>query len=82
MKSNMPVTQVEHTLNAKATLLSTTDKESHITYANTAFIEASGFNETQLMGEPTILFAIPICPLPPSPTCGTLSSRVTAGPGW
>ncbi len=52
MKSNMPVTQVEHTLNAKATLLSTTDKESHITYANTAFIEASGFNETQLMGEP------------------------------
>lgn len=51
MKSNMPVTQIEHALNDKATLLSTTDKESHITYANTAFIDASGFNEDQLMGE-------------------------------
>lgn len=27
MKSNMPVTQIEHALNDKATLLSTTDKE-------------------------------------------------------
>ena len=51
MKSNMPVTQIEHALNDKATLLSTTDKESHITYANSAFIDASGFNEDQLMGE-------------------------------
>ena len=30
MKSNMPVTQIEHALNDKATLLSTTDKESHL----------------------------------------------------
>lgn len=62
MKSNMPVTQIEHTLNGKATLLSTTDKESHITYANSAFIDASGFNESQLMGEPHNIIRHPDMP--------------------
>ncbi|WP_247751530.1 PAS domain-containing protein, partial [Citrobacter freundii] len=62
MKSNMPVTQIEHALNDKATLLSTTDKESHITYANSAFIDASGFNEQQLMGEPHNIIRHPDMP--------------------
>ena len=62
MKSNMPVTQIEHALNDKATLLSTTDKESHITYANSAFIDASGFNEHQLMGEPHNIIRHPDMP--------------------
>ncbi len=62
MKSNMPVTQIEYALNDKATLLSTTDKESHITYANTAFIDASGFNEHQLMGEPHNIIRHPDMP--------------------
>ncbi|WP_086869011.1 methyl-accepting chemotaxis protein [Kosakonia pseudosacchari] len=51
MKRNTPVTQKEYLLNDGATLLSTTNTHSHITYANTAFIEASGFSEDQLMGE-------------------------------
>ena len=62
MKSNMPVTQIEHALNDKTTLLSTTDKESHITYANSAFIDASGFNEQQLMGEPHNIIRHPDMP--------------------
>ncbi len=62
MKSNLPVTQIEYSLNDKATLLSTTDKESHITYANSAFIDASGFNENQLMGEPHNIIRHPDMP--------------------
>lgn len=82
MKSNMPVTQIEHALNDKATLLSTTDKESHITYANSAFIDASGFNEQQLMGEPHNIIRHPDMPPRRSPICGTRYSRETAGRGW
>lgn len=33
MKNNTAVTQKEYLLNNKTTLLSTTDKDSHITYA-------------------------------------------------
>ena len=52
MKRNTPVTQREYLLNEGTTLLSTTNTHSHITYANTAFIDASGFTEDQLVGEP------------------------------
>ena len=45
MKNNMPVTQHEYSLNDNAILMSTTDIQSHITYANSAFITASGFEE-------------------------------------
>ncbi|XTZ40424.1 methyl-accepting chemotaxis protein [Salmonella enterica] len=51
MKSNTPVTQKEYLLNESATLMSTTNTQSHITYANTSFIAASGFTEDQLVGE-------------------------------
>lgn len=52
MKNNMPVTQHEYSLNDNAILMSTTDTQSHITYANSAFITASGFEEGQLTGQP------------------------------
>jgi aerotaxis receptor len=51
MKRNTPVTQKEFLLNDGTTLLSTTNTHSHITYANSAFIDASGYSEDQLMGE-------------------------------
>lgn len=40
MRRNTPVTQNEYLLNAGSTLMSTTNTKSHITYANSAFIEA------------------------------------------
>lgn len=49
---NTDVTQKEYLLNEDATLMSTTDIHSHITYANSAFIDASGYDESHLMGEP------------------------------
>ena len=62
MRSNIPVTQKEFLLNEKATLLSTTNTQSHITYANSAFIDASGFGENQLMGEPHNIIRHPDMP--------------------
>jgi len=52
MRNNTPVTQSEYLLNEGATLMSTTNTQSHITYANSAFIEASGYKEEHLIGEP------------------------------
>lgn len=62
MRSNIPVTQKEYLLNEKTTLLSTTNTQSHITYANSAFIDASGFGENQLMGEPHNIIRHPDMP--------------------
>ena len=44
MRLNEPVTQREHELPQDATLLSTTDEQSRVTYANAAFVAASGFD--------------------------------------
>lgn len=52
MRNNTPVTQSEYLLNEESTLMSTTNVHSHITYANSMFIEASGYKEEHLIGEP------------------------------
>ncbi|WP_312311585.1 PAS domain-containing methyl-accepting chemotaxis protein [Atlantibacter sp.] len=52
MRINNPVTQHEYLLSDDATLMSTTDTQSYITYANSAFIESSGFSEADLVGQP------------------------------
>ena len=62
MRRNTPVTQNEYLLNAGSTLMSTTDIKSHITYANSAFIEASGYKEEHLLGEPHNLIRHPDMP--------------------
>lgn len=52
MRTNLPVTQNEYFLTEGTTLMSTTDTQSHITYANSAFIAASGYDEASLTGKP------------------------------
>jgi len=62
MRRNLPVTQREYKLPPNATLLSTTDKQGRITYANGAFIEASGYSRDELMGQPHNLVRHPDMP--------------------
>lgn len=52
MRPNLPVTQREFEFPHDATLMSTTDTQSHITYTNAAFIQASGFDAEDLEGQP------------------------------
>ncbi|WP_312209937.1 PAS domain-containing methyl-accepting chemotaxis protein [Pseudescherichia sp.] len=62
MKRNTPVTQNEYLLKDGTTLMSTTNTQSHISYANSAFIEASGFAEGELVGEPHNIIRHPDMP--------------------
>ncbi|HMN94118.1 MAG TPA: methyl-accepting chemotaxis protein [Hydrogenophaga sp.] len=62
MRNNQPVTQREYPLGDDMTLMSTTDTRSHLTYANAAFIEVSGFEQSELMGQPHNLVRHPDMP--------------------
>ena len=50
MRYNQPVTQHEFEFPENATLMSTTDTQSYITYANAAFIQVSGFSHGEIPG--------------------------------
>ncbi|WKV49894.1 MULTISPECIES: methyl-accepting chemotaxis protein [Dickeya] len=63
MRVNTPITQQEYLLDDNTTLMSTTDVKSHITYANSAFIRVSGFDEHELMGTPHNLVRHPDMPI-------------------
>ncbi|ARJ42229.1 hypothetical protein B1H58_09515 [Pantoea alhagi] len=52
MRNNQPVTHQEFAFSNDATLMSTTDLNSHITYANDAFIDVSGFTPEEINGQP------------------------------
>ena len=52
MRKNLPVTNHEYEFPAEATLMSTTDPQSHITYANDAFVSVSGFSREEIEGNP------------------------------
>ncbi len=62
MRDNGPMTQLEYLLPADTTLVSTTDLQSHITYCNPAFIEASGYTREALLGQPHNLVRHPDMP--------------------
>lgn len=52
MKKDAAVTQVKYPVAENSTLMSTTDINSVITYANEDFIDISGFSEQELTGKP------------------------------
>ncbi|CAJ95829.1 PAS domain S-box protein [Cupriavidus necator] len=62
MRDNQPVTQREFDFPDNATLMSTTDTQSYITYANAAFVEVSGFTREEIQGQPHNLVRHPDMP--------------------
>jgi aerotaxis receptor len=62
MRNNQPITQREYEFPDNATLMSTTDTQSYVTYANAAFIEASGFSREEVQGQPHNLVRHPDMP--------------------
>ncbi|RQR54217.1 PAS domain S-box protein [Burkholderia sp. Bp9140] len=52
MRNNQPVTQQEFEFPDDVTLMSTTDADSIITYANTTFAYVSGYSNDELVGQP------------------------------
>jgi aerotaxis receptor len=62
MRNNQPVTQREYDYAADMMLVSSTDTKGHITHCNRAFIEASGFDADELIGQPHNLVRHPDMP--------------------
>lgn len=79
MRTNLPVTDTEYLLDDDAVLVSVTDLDSHITYANPTFIEASGFTKEELIGQPHNLIRHP--DMPPE-AYADLWRTIRAGQQW
>ena len=62
MRNNQPVSQREFDFADDATLMSTTDTSSHVTYANAAFIAVSGYERDEIIGQPHNLVRHPDMP--------------------
>jgi aerotaxis receptor len=62
MRTNLPVTGHEVLLEEGKTIVSTTDLQGNITYANPYFISISGFTEEELIGAPQNILRHPDMP--------------------
>ncbi|PXW95513.1 methyl-accepting chemotaxis sensory transducer with Pas/Pac sensor [Sphaerotilus hippei] len=62
MRTNLPVTQKEFPFPPGGTLVSTTDLQGRILYCNPAFIEVSGYEREELLGQPHNLIRHPDMP--------------------
>lgn len=62
MRLNQPTSNHEYQIPVDSTLVSTTDLNSHITYGNSTFIEVSGYEREELIGQPHNLIRHPDMP--------------------
>ena len=60
MRTNTPVSSNEYVMQDGKTIVTSTDLQGSINYANPYFIEVSGFTEEELMGAPQNLSLIHI----------------------
>jgi len=79
MRNNQPVTQRDYDFPADATLMSTTDTQSRITYANAAFVAVSGYSPAEVLGEPHNLVRHP--DMPPE-AFADMWSTLKGGESW
>ncbi|WP_322469584.1 PAS domain-containing protein [Hydrogenophaga sp. SNF1] len=62
MRNNGPVTQREYLMQEGQTLVSTTDLKSRIVYCNPSFVEVSGYEREELLGQPHNMIRHPDMP--------------------
>ncbi|TFV35443.1 PAS domain S-box protein [Bradyrhizobium frederickii] len=62
MRTNLPVTPVEYPITDETLIASHTDTKGKLTYVNDQFVEASGFSEAELMGQPHNIIRHPDMP--------------------
>ncbi len=79
MRVNLPVTQTEYLIPEGTTLMSTTDLKGRITYCNSAFTHASGFEPSELMGKAHNIIRHP--DMPPA-AFQDLWDSIQAGEPW
>jgi aerotaxis receptor len=79
MRKNLPVTQREYPFPEGTTLMSTTDLKSRITYANAAFVQVSGFERDELVGQPHNIVRHPDMP---QEAFADMWATLKAGKSW
>lgn len=79
MRQNLPVTPTEYDFPEGATLMSTTDLSSHISYANAAFIQVSGFTREELARQPHNIVRHPDMPVQ---AYADMWKTIKAGQSW
>lgn len=82
MRNNHPVTQREFDYADDVTLMSVTDPQSHITYANAAFVAVSGFQRDEIVGQPHNIVRHPDMPPEAFGTCGRRFRAAPPGLHW
>lgn len=79
MRLNLPVTDTEYEIDPKQSIVTTTDLNGNIVYANPYFVEASGFTEEELLGAPQNIVRHP--DMPPA-AFADLWASIKAGLPW
>ncbi|HEX5342750.1 MAG TPA: methyl-accepting chemotaxis protein [Duganella sp.] len=79
MRVNSPVTQNEYVMEDGRTIVSSTDLQGNINYANPYFIEVSGFTEEELIGAPQNIVRHPDMPVE---AFADLWSTIKSGMPW
>ena len=62
MRTNLPVSNKEYVLREDETIVSKTDLQGNITYANDDFVNVSGFSQAELIGAPQNIVRHPDMP--------------------
>ncbi|PRY66398.1 methyl-accepting chemotaxis sensory transducer with Pas/Pac sensor [Vreelandella songnenensis] len=62
MRNNQPVTQREYVLSDEAVLISRSDLKGRVTFANSTFVDVSGYTREELIGAPHNLLRHPDMP--------------------
>ena len=79
MRTNLPVTEIEHELKDGAFVVSTTNPQGIITSANEEFVQISGFTLDELVGQPHNMVRHPDMP---SAAFEDLWATVKSGKPW
>ncbi len=79
MRNNQPITQREYPFPDGVTLMSTTDTQSHVRYANEAFVAVSGFEREEIIGQPHNLVRHPDMPVE---AFADMWATLQAGQSW
>ena len=79
MRVNLPVTSTEIVLSDSFSIVSTTDLQGNITYANPYFVEVSGYSEQELLGAPQNILRHPDMPVE---AFADLWSTIQSGRPW
>ena len=79
MRTNMPITNIEYPITDETFIVSKTDLKGKLTYFNDQFIQASGFTEQELIGQPHNIIRHPDMP---SEAFKNLWDTLKAGKPW